>query len=329
MKKILETVGIDIAKSTFDAHIHVKNVHAQFENNQKGFLSLCKWVHRNTKDHVLYCFEHTGIYSLPLATFLTKQNAAFTVVPALEIKRSLGIVRGKNDKVDAKRIAEYSYLRREQIRTTDLPSETLQQLKELLSFRERMVKQRAGYKASLKELQCFFKKGHNPELFSVQEELINTFDKKILIIEKKIELLLKADDTVYKIFKLITSVKGIGTVVAAHLIVVTNCFSAFENSRQLACYCGVAPFEMQSGTSIKSNARVSHFADKRMKGLLDRAACSAIQADPELKTYYQRRVAQGKSKMSTINIVRNKLLHRVFAVVKRGTAYVEIYRHVA
>jgi transposase len=329
MKQFLETVGIDVSKSTLDAHIYAKNIYAQFDNNQKGFLSLLKWFKSNSNVPTLFCFEHTGIYSLPLASFLSKKGVAFAMVPALEIKRSMGIVRGKNDKVDARRIAEYAYLRREKIKTTTLPSEKMQQLKELLSVRERMVKQRSGYKTSVKELKRVFKQSHNPELFKVQEDLINALDKNILVVEDKINSLIKAEDVTHQLYKLVTSVKGIGPVVAANLIVLTNCFTGFENSRQIACYCGVAPFEKQSGTSLKRNSRVSHYADKKMKSLLDRAACSAIQADAELRTYYERRVKEGKSKMSTINIVRNKLLHRVFAVVKRGTPFVEIYRHAA
>lgn len=132
-----------------------------------------------------------------------------------------------------------------------------------------------------------------------------------------------------ELYKLIISVKGIGPVVAAHLIVVTNCFTNFKNSRQLACYSGIAPFKKQSGTSLKSPSKVSHLANKKMKALLDRCASTAIQYDAQLKQYYERRIAKGKSKRSTINVVRNKLLHRVFAVVKRGTPFVNTFRFAA
>ena len=66
-----------------------------------------------------------------------------------------------------------------------------------------------------------------------------------------------------------------------------------------------------------------------MKALLNVAAWSAVQHDSELKEYYNKRVEKGKSKMSTINIVRNKIVHRVFAVVKRGTPYVQLKKHAA
>ena len=101
------------------------------------------------------------------------------------------------------------------------------------------------------------------------------------------------------------------------------CGSYFGN----APYAGIAPFEKQSGTSLNTKSRVSHYANKKMKVLLNLAASSAIQADPELKTYYNRRIENGKSKMSTLNIVRNKIVHRIFAVVKRGTPFVPLYKH--
>jgi transposase len=111
--------------------------------------------------------------------------------------------------------------------------------------------------------------------------------------------------------------------------VVTDCFTGFTDSRKFACYAGIAPFEKQSGTSLKTKARVSHYANKKIKSLLNLSASSAILAVPELKAYNQRRVESGKSKMSTLNIVRNKIVHRIFAVVKRGTPYVSLYKHAA
>ena len=66
-----------------------------------------------------------------------------------------------------------------------------------------------------------------------------------------------------------------------------------------------------------------------MKTLLDLSAKSAIQYDKELREYYLRRTENGKSKMSTNNIVRNKILYRMFAVIKRQTPYVENYRQAA
>ena len=53
---------------------------------------------------------------------------------------------------------------------------------------------------------------------------------------------------------------------------------------------------------------------------------SALQVKGELQDYYQRKVKEGKNKMLVINALRNKLIHRVYAVVKRGKKYEKIIR---
>lgn len=332
MKQFKEVVGVDVSKLTLDAKLHQKDFYCQFDNTTRGFKDLLKWVRKNGQipaEEVLFCFEHTGLYSLPLASFLAEKKIPFAMIPALEIKRSLGIVRGKDDAIDASRIAEYAYLRRSQIKTTTLPSANLIKMKDLLTLRARMVSQRAGYKSSLTELRTFLNRKSNAELFDCQKRLIRALDENIDVVEDQLLALMKEEPTVFEMYKLIMSVKGIGPVVAAHLIVITNCFTSFENSRQLACYSGIAPFKKQSGTSLKGSSKISQLANKKLKALLDRSASTAIQHDPELKKYYERRVKKGKSKRSTINVVRNKLLHRVFAVVKRRTPFVNIHRFAA
>lgn len=51
------------------------------------------------------------------------------------------------------------------------------------------------------------------------------------------------------------------------------------------------------------------------------AAMSAIQKENDLQHYYQRKVAEGKNKMSVLNAVRNKLIHRIYAVIKQQKMY--------
>ena len=330
--KFKETLGIDVSKKTIDVSLHLTSTVHKFDNSVKGFRVLMKWVKKQSGlniDQVLICFEHTGLYSLPLAVFLTEQKVVFCIEPALQIKRSLGLVRGKNDIVGAKRIAEYAYLRREQLKPFELPSINVLKLQKLLSLRERMVKQRSGYRGSMKEYKSFLKQKDYESLFSTHKKMIHYLGKQIDAIEKEIKALIDSDQKMKVLYQLMVSVKGVGLVLASNFLVSTNCFTAFKNSRKFACYAGIAPFEKQSGTSLNSKSRVSHYANKRLKSLLHLSATSAIQADPELKAYYQKRVKSGKSKMSTLNIVRNKIVNRIFAVVSRGTPYVPLYQHVA
>lgn len=130
-------------------------------------------------------------------------------------------------------------------------------------------------------------------------------------------------------FKLINSIKGVGPQTALFMIVYTNGFTKFKNWRKFASYCGIAPFPNSSGSSIKGRTKVSHLANKKIKSLFDLCAKSAIQYNREMKKYYERRIEEGKSKMSSINAIRNKLLSRIFAVVERKTPYVNFMKYAA
>lgn len=72
-----------------------------------------------------------------------------------------------------------------------------------------------------------------------------------------------------------------------------------------------------------------NLANKKIKSLFDLCAKSAIQHNLEMRIYYKRRLEEGKNKMSTINIIRNKLLARIFAVIERQTPYVDIRKYAA
>ncbi|WP_175546101.1 transposase, partial [Flavisolibacter ginsengisoli] len=136
-------------------------------------------------------------------------------------------------------------------------------------------------------------------------------------------VLIESNSSIKQNQDLLLSIKGVGKVLSLETIIKTRNFSRFKKARKFACYCGTAPFPCESGTSLKMKTKVDSHADKRMKTLLDLSAKTAIQHDKELREYYLKRLEKGKSKMSTINIVRNKILYRMFAVVKRQTPFVE------
>lgn len=330
--RIKQTIGIDISKLKFDVRIHSNQMFSVFENTNTGFKKLIKWVNCNnpfSKEETLFIFEHTGIYSHQIVVYLTEQQLPFTLVPGLEIKRSLGITRGKDDKVDATKIALYGYRLREEIKPYKMPCEEIINLKRLLSLRDRLVKQRAGYKASLKEFSRVLLKKDNEILLETQEKMIKYLTNHIDKIDKGLDAVINNNNILKDIFTLITSVKCVGRQTALFIIAYSEAFTKFKSWRQFASYCGVAPFPNTSGTSIKGKTKVSHLANKKIKSLLDLCAKGSINYNPEMRTYYQKRVAEGKNKMSTINILRNKLLSRIFAVVNRQTPYVDIMKYAA
>jgi transposase len=241
----------------------------------------------------------------------------------------MGLVRGKDDHVDSKRIAEYAYMRKEKLKLTQLPSEELIKMQNLLAIRERMIRQKAGYQASLGEYKRVLVQQQQKDFFLLLINMINALKKQIRKAEKTLIEIIHSSSKLLNIYTLLTSIKGIGVILAANIMVTTICFTKFNDSRKYACYCGTAPFKYSSGTSINGRTKVSQMANKKMKALFNLAALSAIQHDPELKLYFDNRMANGANGMSTINIIRNKIIHRVFAVVKRGTPYVVMAKYAA
>ena len=325
MKQFL-VVGVDVSKATLDICFKPSGVIMHIGNSSNGFKDwhkeLKRWLQPETT--LMVIMEHTGGYSARFESFLRNKCIDYCKLPALQIKRSLGMTRGKNDKVDAQRIAEYGWLRREILRADEPCLEGIERLKQLLSLRSKLVRDRSGYVCRVKEMKTTADYNKKDPLLHMQEKLIVTLTLHIKMAEQQIDNLLHEYSVLKRTSDLLRSIKGVGKIIAAYMICCTNNFKRFTNARKFNCYAGLAPFKNESGTSIKGRARVSHLANKEAKALLNLAASCAIRYDKELKGYYSKRVAEGMRKMSCLNIIRSKIVSRIFAVAKRQTPFVEL-----
>ena len=325
-------VGIDVSKEKLDLCVIEQaspDVYHHFEiaNNQQAIKRIKtdltkkfgKW-----NEAWLFCLEHTGVYALPMCNFLSEAGMNYALVPALQIQKSIGIRRGKTDKADCKDIARYAMLFAPEIKTYQMPEKVLHQLQVLLGQRERLIKCRVILKTASKENRAFLDKQMVKTTIIQSEQVIKNLNKEIEKVDAQMKDLIAKDEKAICVYKLINSVPGVGPQTAYHLMIATRCFSTFDNARQLASYCGVAPFEYSSGKSIKGKTKVSPFANKKIKSLLSMCALNAKDADPQLKKYYERKIVEGKNPMSVLNAIKNKLLQRVFATVQRGTPYVKL-----
>lgn len=325
-------IGIDISKDHLDLALENEGNIGVFkdkkvENSFEGFTKIQSWLSKEKLKFAdcLFCMEHTGTYGLLLFTWLGHKQIDYCVEPALKIKRSLGLTRGKNDQVDARRIAEYALTNRAKLSLFSLPSKLLLQIKQLLTYRDQQVKMKVSLKNSLKNHKQYQQiLGSNTISNEISSQIDDCVDR-IDNIDREIKDLIKSDKELSKNFDLATSVKGVGFVIAAFMLVTTNNFTSFENGRKYACYSGIAPFENSSGKH-QGKTQVSHLANKRVKALLSSGANAAYKWDPEIKAYYERKIKEGKHHKLIINSIRCKLVNRVFAVVNRQTPYVNIYQ---
>jgi transposase len=328
-------IGIDVSKLKLDVWSMVnpqdsKQEHFIVSNNEKGIKQIIKTIkkQKHSMEDCLFCFENTGIYSMPLSYCLSKFGADYWVVPALEIKRSKGISRGKNDKNDAKEIAFYAFTHLYKLKLNALPEKEIAQLKVLFSEREKLVKA-IKLMDTTKELKGFMPDEIINDTLKLNAKTVALLKQQLKKLEEKIQEIIEQNQKIKEQYKLASSVPGIGKQTAIYLIITTNCFESFENWRKLACYAGVAPFEYTSGTSIKGRTKVNNLADKKMKSMLQMCVLTAIKNDAELKSYYNRKKEEGKNPMLIMNNIRCKLIARVFSVVKRGTPFVNIHKFAA
>ena len=246
MKNYELAVEIDVSKKTLDVFIHNHNhsKHRVFDNTRSGYLSLVKWAGKflKTEKSVLYCFEHTGNYSLKLAVFMQNSGLDYVQENLVVIKRSSGLVRMKTDRVDAQMIARYAWLHREELECSSIRDEALLELGRLLSLRDQLVRHRTGLMGTLEELTGLLSSRSTDVSCKSLKHTIVYLNKQVLKLEKQIDQLLKREEELGKHYKLLTSLKGVGRILACQLIDHSCNFQRFSNWRQFSSYCGTATF---------------------------------------------------------------------------------------
>lgn len=328
-------VGIDISKKYFDAAVlHYSNPavakHQCFNQSQKGYTLFVNWLMEQgctLNNEVLICMEHTGIYINGLAEFLVTVKASMWIEMPLKIKRTIGLQRGGDDKLAAINIAQYAYRFKDKATLWKPMDTAIERLRNLVAQRDRLITSLSRLTVPISELEECGNTSQIKELKSLQKTAVTGLQKSIKAVEDCIDDLISDDRQICKVVNQVSSVKGIGKQTAVALFVYTRGFTMFQTSKQLACYCGVVPFTKSSGSSVRYKSQVSPYANRKLKKLLHLCAMAALRFDKGLHEYYKRKVAEGKNKMSVINAIRNKLLLRIFAVVRDDRNYVDNFVH--
>lgn len=321
-------IGIDISKDTLEFGLLKENkilLNKNVPNSIKGiqtFIKEAKVYPGFSFSTVLFCMEHTGIYNNHLLKFLVEKQCYIWLERGAQIKYSLGIQRGKNDKIDAERIAVYAYKNRESVKLWTPPREIIQQLRSLTSLRSRLLKCLSQLSVPLKERKLFC---HKKSQIKLEESLckssISSLKKDLDMVTKQIQKIIIQDPELNRLFSIVTSVEGIGVVTGVEILITTNEFKSINEAKKYACYSGVAPFEHTSGTSVRGKSRVSHMANKTIKQLLHLCVLTVIQNPGEMQEYYLRKIKEGKNKMLIINAIRNKLILRIFSCIRDNRFY--------
>jgi len=321
-------VGVDVSKDTLDLSVFnpdsKKATHLFCTSNDLDGINhaICQLNNLYDESDFWFCFEHTGNYQLLLEHELYRCQITYSCIPALQIKRSLGITRGKNDKIDANRIAEYGAINEHKLKPSAPKEDNLQIISSLLSARQLLVRNNTACKNHLKSLNKTHQCVSVQSIIDKFESQIQQTKNDISEVEKELQQIINSSPSLKKTFDKITAIPGIGLITASATILYSNNFKSFNDPRKFSSYCGVAPFVHKSGSSIRGATKTSSLRNRQMKKLLFAAALTAIRYDQQLAHYYKRKIDEGKHKMSVRNAVASKLISRMFAVATRKEAYI-------
>lgn len=332
------TIGIDMSKEWFNFCL-INNQYAilwegQIDNNTEAIFRFLSQLAKRQEltssgsdlSQVLLVIEHTGLYVNHLVNAYLSKGGPLSLVHANKVSHLLGGVNKfdeKTDQIDARRLAEYGIRYSDKLQLWAPKEHSLVKLQALERQRTRTQDAINSLQVAVKESKRFDSDDVSQMLETNQSTAVDALKDLRKNIEQQIKELINSQPHLKQLFKLISSVPGVGPVTATELIIATAAFNDFKphQAKQFARYAGVTPKRKQSG-KMKRKPKITKRGNKRIKSLLTMGATALIgSTKTELGFYYERKINEGKKHLSVINAMRNKIILRVFAVVKNQVMY--------
>jgi transposase len=332
-KNMKKFIGIDIASETFTISIFQKPncpviTQGPIANSSEGFQKLLQWLKEQhvTPANCVICMEATGVYGEALTQYIAAEKFKIAIEPPLKVKRAFDQDGHKTDPVDSAQIAEYAYRFFDELRFWQPQTEILEKTKHFLSARELLTKQ----SVSIQNALIAYKRHVVQDKFIIEmyEKNLALVKEQIAQTESHVDELIRQNPSFHELTLILISVCGVGALLAAYLLVITNGFQNITEHKQMAAFLGICPFQHQSGKSIYHNARSRQFGPEYVNKLLHLAARSVATHNLEFRKYYYRKIEEGKCKAVALNNISNKLLKIIFAVVRDRKPYIKGYRSV-
>ena len=328
-------IGIDISKEKLNLCFRTASEIICEEEIENSSIAIKKLLRKDlrvletTFEDVLVCAEYTGRYIYPLTCACQDLGVMLWIEDPTRIKNSFGVTRSKNDAVDARRIAEYAFRFNDKAVAYSMKDKDIESLKNLLSDRDLLLADRKKYEAQLNDQKKYMSAEDYKHKSKRWKKIISAIKEQLDAIESEMQAIVDGNEHISHQAELLKSIPGVGDKLAVNMIAITEGFTRFTDARQFNCYAGLAPFQYTSGKSIYSKAKVSQKANKHIKSLLHLCALvvATHSSSGEYKEYYERRKAEGKHSMCILNIIRAKIVARIFSVIRRDTPYTKDYSY--
>lgn len=318
-------LGIDVSKHKVDlSWLHGPNKDKLktkvFENSDAGVKVLWEWVAEKTKaqpSDCVFVLEPTGVYHERVAHSLYAMGAAIRTAQPQQFHHFVASygVRSKTDKRDSTLLARYGAVGKGRVWHPEPAN--IRHLKKLLGRLEALEQDMRREKNRLEAAEI----GDYPEdiLASIHRVIAALTEEKVLL-EKQINDHIDGDPQLKNEQDLLQTIPGIGAVVSRYLLTVMRS-KPFKTARDCAAFMGVVPVERQSGTSVRTRAKLSKAGTSIVRAKLYMSAVVAIRYNDDAKALYTRLLKRGKAKMAALGAVMRKLVHICFGVLKHQKEY--------
>jgi len=298
-------MGVDISKKRLDVSYNA-NETAFYANDLQGFKKLLNSI--SDKKVTRVAMEATGGYERPLVQFLQEKGVAVSVVNAKRVRdyaKALGKL-AKTDKIDSHVIRLFSEAINPKI--TEKLSDSQQSLDGLNLRRTQLVKQRSMEKQHVETVT-------NKDSKRSINRTIKFLDEEVKRIEEKINQLIHSDKTIQEKVNRLTSIKGIGPVVALAFVAELPELGTLSN-KAMSALVGVAPFCRDSGSM--RGKRTIWGGRSQVRSVLYMATLSAVRHNPAIKVFYDRLVNKGKPKKTALVACMRKIVTIANSMIKNN-----------
>jgi transposase len=298
-----------------------------YDQTKDGWTSLIALMQSHTipPDQCKIVMEATGVYSERISFYLYQHGYPIFVEPPHRIHNAF-YERNKTDPVDSRQIAEYGFRFADQLHPWQPREEIIDLMAVLLATREQLVKMRTGCKninTSLGRKQRDFQ-----TLQAMYTDISDDLKKKIAGIEAEMKTQIETNPLLKQTTDHLLTIKSVGFLVTVNFLVITEGYTKKLTYQELAAYIGICPFEHRSGTSVYRRPQSDGAGPVRLRKQLYLAAMRLIRTNDEFKTYFERKVKEGKVPRLIVTNIENRLLRLMCGVVKSGKPYIEKYASV-
>lgn len=321
------SIGLDISKASISIHVPINSLDLEIDNTivaLKALYSKLKKLYKKDLDKLTFVYEPTGSYSFLTKKFCASKNIkSFIINPkqSSNFARALGH-RSKSDKIDALMLSKAITIAKDDEIRVPVIDETLETIKELMSYYKFTVKQRVALSNHLEALSC--KGGNKYTLIDIKKRILSFKNEEDNILNR-IKKIIESDKKLSTTYKNIQTIPGIGKIAG---IVLVHLFISYPNANknQIVSLTGLDPIIKDSGTSVKSKPRISKAGIKLYRGSLFMATMVAINYNEQMKDFYNRLKNNGKHSTVAQIAVMRKLIVIAHSLYKNNCIYdVDIY----